>query len=668
VIFAFHAAEGSHSFTAVLRALCDEFIFIICASAPLRFHHIHKSDFHLRNLRITLQAKDGGIGMGIGLGRLRRLTFGGLVAMSGIAAFSAPSLAYQPITPTMEGATVTLTGHDLTIEQVIDVARHGAKVQLSPEARQRSLDAYGLLLEAQAEGVVMYGFNRNYGAGRQEVSLEGDPLSPENKAKLEERQMSRFRAAPMDGYGPEVGSEDIVRAMMVVRANTMTYEFASPQLTQMLLDLLNKGVTPVVQSRGTPGEADLAQLTDLGGTMVGVGDAYYRGVRMPAAEALEKAGLKPIQPFAGDDYALDSTNAYAVGIAALLVADSGRALDWADLIYAMDLGGMNSSITPLTWPVQVNRPQKWLNWQAARVLDMLKGSYLFADDPNRILQDPESLRASAVRQGSAWASWGNLRDSVLLQINSSDHNPAVLVGMSPTDSWELSTPQMMKYYVKGGKYSNGKHGYIVSNANWDPYPISNDVEAFTIALVNMDVAVAQRIDRFGSPFVTGVKPSEILTPEQLHNAPRGGQGYGADTVFQEIAGLANPMSPGGNAGSNGIGDLQSESRIKVARAAEAVDQTMDLLAVDLMTATYWMDIRKAQDPKRDFGAAPDAAWTALRKLIPFQQDPEKRPAEPIGMAAAAFLRDNPASMFYASGPNPPAAEAYPPAGQVRARK
>jgi histidine ammonia-lyase len=106
--------------------------------------------------------------------------------------------------------------------------------------------------------------------------------------------------------------------------------------------------------------------------------------------------------------------------------------------------------------VQVNRPQKRLNWQAARVLDMIKGSYLFEDDPKRILQDPESLRASAIRQGSAWLAWGHLRDAVLFAMNSSDHNPAVLVGMSPKDSWELATPQLMKYYVKGGKYSNGK--------------------------------------------------------------------------------------------------------------------------------------------------------------------------------------------------------------------
>ena len=596
-----------------------------------------------------------------------------IVAALGVACLWAavapgPALAdsYRPITPSRQSETITLTGHDLTIGQVIAVARYGAGVRLSPEARRRTTDAYGLLLEAQREGVVMYGFNRDYGSGRAVVSLQGDPLSPQNKAILAQRQLERFEAAPRGGYGPEVSDEEVVRAMMVIRANTMSYEFASPQLTQMLLDLINARITPVVQSRGTPGEADLEQLTDIGGTMVGVGEAYYRGVRMPAAQALRAAGLKPLQPFGGDDYALDSSNAYATALAALLVADAGQALGWADLIYAMDLDGMNSSITPLSAPVQLSRPQPWLNWQAARVLDMLRGGYLFQDDPQRILQDPESLRASAVRQGAAWLAWGQLRDAVLFQMNSSDHNPAVLVGMSPGDSWELATPQMMRYYVRGGPYSHGQHGYIVSNANWDPYPLANAIEGFTIALVNMDVAVEQRMQRFDDPFVTGVDVAQVLSPAQLAAAPHGEEITGPDTLFQELAALANPIIPGENASDRGIGDLQSESRLKATRAREAVDQTFDLLGLDLIDASFWMDLRHLQNPARTFGAAPTAAWSAFRTLVPLNWPLARRPPHPLAQIASDFLRARGPEAFY-TGPAPPAPQAYRPAAELGAR-
>jgi histidine ammonia-lyase len=578
-------------------------------------------------------------------GMLASIVIGGLIANMPASAES----GYRPISPTMLDKTITLTGHDLTVEQLVDVARNGAKVQLSAEAKQRQADNYGLLLDAAAEGIAVYWFNRGAGDQRETVMFSGDPLTPKNKEYLEKSQLQEFRLGAIGGYGPEVDEEEIVRAMMVVRANAMTFNAPSPQLSQMLIDLLNRRITPVVQSRGTLGEGDLAQLSNVGATMVGAGDAYYQGTRMPAAEALAKAGLKPIQPFAADVNALTSSDAYATGIAGLAVNDAERALEWADLIYAMDLNGMNSSITPLTTLVQRERPFKWLNWDAARVRDMIKGSYLFSDDPHRIIQDPESLRASSIRQASAWEDWGALRDAVVLQMNSSDHNPAVRTDLSPQDSWELSTPQMMKYYVKGGKNSNGKHGYIVSNANWDPYPMANKLEDFILALANMDIAVSLRIDRFFNSFFTLTNPAQVL-----HIPPgngfaiymAGGGGFTPVDLMQEIQSLTNPVAPSGQAIVATVEDLQAQTRIKAYRARQAVSTTFDLLAHDLLTATLWLDVRKAQDPSRNFGDGPTAAWTAFRKIVPLLPVLDGVPTQSRSMTAAAFLKSTPAATFY----------------------
>src|ERR1700722_20160680 len=233
-----------------------------------------------------------------------------LAAANAAAASAAP---YRPITPSMADKTVVLSGHDLSIDQVVQVARYGAKVALTPGARQRSADAHALLLEAAAEGVSVYWFNRGSGSGRERFIFTGDPLAPENKKLLEARQLAIFRRGALAGLGPEISEEEIVRAMMVVRANTMSFEAASPQLTQRLLDLLNDRITPVVQSRGTVGESDLGPFTNIGATMVGAGNAYYHGVRMPAAAALRQAGLEPLAPFGADDSELESTNAYTPG-------------------------------------------------------------------------------------------------------------------------------------------------------------------------------------------------------------------------------------------------------------------------------------------------------------------------------------------------------------------
>jgi histidine ammonia-lyase len=442
---------------------------------------------------------------------------------------------------------------------------------------------------------------------------------------------------------------------MVVRANTMTFEAASPQLTQALLDLINLQITPVVRSRSTVGEGDLGPLSNIGAAMVGAGEVYFRGTRMLAAAALRAAALAPLQPFAADDSELQSSNAYASGQAALLVHDAREALAWADLTYAVDLNGMNSSVTPLAAPVQANRPFPWLNWHAARMLELLRGSYLFAQDPRRIIQDPESLRASSIRQGSAWQAWAQLREDVLTQINSSDHNPAVRVGASPADSWELATPQLRQFYVKGGPRSHGQHGFILSNANWDPYPMANDLEAFSVALANMDTAIAQRITRFTDEFFTGVRLEESDNGEPGRSGPSQGSGIAAASLMQEIQGLAVPVAPEGDALVQNVEDLQSQTRLKVLRARLVVDDTIELLAEDLLTGTYWLDLREQQNPTRRFGAAATSVWVAFRKTTPFADNAGISPAQSIHDLAAAFLRGNRAADFYAEEAPEPAA-------------
>src|SRR6202790_3116194 len=105
------------------------------------------------------------------------------IVLGGLGASMPASAAadYHPLTATMADKTITLTGRDLTIEQVVDVARYGAKVQLSPEARQRQADNHGLLLEAATEGVAVYWFNRGAGDQRETVRSPGDPMQPKKQ-------------------------------------------------------------------------------------------------------------------------------------------------------------------------------------------------------------------------------------------------------------------------------------------------------------------------------------------------------------------------------------------------------------------------------------------------------------------------------------------------------
>lgn len=570
-----------------------------------------------------------------------------LGALAPPAAAPAQSL-YRSIVPSRAAESFVLSGHDLTIDQVVAIARYGARVALAVDAQRHQSDAYGLLLEASAEGIAVYGFNRGAGAGREVALFKGDPLAPANKEFLAKRVAAEILNGPRQGIGPEVTDEEIVRALMAVRANTMVYEAASPALSSMLIEMLNRRITPVVQSRGSLGEADLTAMWNVLGAMGGAGDAYYQGRRMSAAEALAAAGLMPLQP---SDVvypsALISTNAFSVGQAALLVHDAKLTLDWADLTLAMDLEAMNSSVTPLTTPVQANRPFRYSNLEAARVLDMIKGSYLLDDDAKRIIQDPESQRASFSRQGAAWKAWAILRDTLTTQINSSDHNPAVKVGAAPGDSWELDTPQLRKYFVKGGPASHGQHGFILSNANWDPYPLANEIEAFSNALANMDVAVMQRIYRFSSTFFTVIAPKDVLTLQELDASVQSDvDGYNPTAIWNDIESTARAVTPEGNPIGNDVEELQAQTVLKTTHARQTLDDTALLLGEDLLTATYWMDIRRVQEPGRNFGRAPSAAWVSFRQAVPWQQERRDRPARPIGGIVQAFMTAHPAEEFY----------------------
>jgi histidine ammonia-lyase len=573
------------------------------------------------------------------------------VTLGGGLAGTAAAAGYNPIVPSQAGRTVMLDGKSMTIEEVVAVARYGAKVQLTPAARKRSKDAYELMLQGAKQGIPIYWFNRAPGSGRETVIFEGDPLSPENKQLLLTRQLATFKRGASGGIGPEVADEEIVRAMLAVRANTMVYEAASPPLTQMLLDLLNKNISPVVMSRGSPGEGDLPMMSNVGATMVGAGQAYYNGQRMPASQALALAGLQPLAPFAADDAALTSTNAYSAGQAALLVHDAKRLLDWSDLTFSMSMLGLNSSVTPLAAVPQEARPFPFQNWQAKRLLQLVRGSYLFDLEPDgkRIIQDPLSFRDYNQRNGAAWQEWAQLKRNMLIQINSSDHNPAVVPGTKPSDSWELNTPWLKQYYVNSG----GKKGFIMSNSNFVALPWGNDLEAFTIALAQSIAGSVQRDMRFPDTFFTVVAPSDVLSADVLAKAAPQAQSYTISDLMAEVQQLANPIPAQGNALVRNVEDMEMFTRQKVARARLAVDNAFRLVAQESLSATYWMNVRAAQKPSRSFGTAPAAAWQALRAVIPWQAD--SRPEVPAGELAYAFMLANPASAFM-GGETDPSAE------------
>ena len=584
----------------------------------------------------------------------------GVLVAFAVAVIAMPAAAqWKPINPTMAGQTVTLDGQNLTIETLVQISRGGAKLAITPAAMARAKASYGLMLQAQEEGVPVYRFNRGAGSGREVETLKGSPDTPENIAIIQRR----FEGGGPGGGGgsveTDVTDEDDLRAMLVTLANQATWEAASENYINGTVALLNAGVYPAFKARGGRGEADFIPA---GATIMGRGFAYYRGQRMPAADALRAAGLQPLQ-LSGNDDAMNTVSSLTAGKAALYVHDLHEYLQWADTAYVMTMLGLNSNVTPIVMPVQGTRPFPWVNFHAARVMEMIRGSYLFDNDPQRIIQDPEGLRAFPWRQGAVWEAWANLRDNTLIQMNSSDHNPTSRPGVKPEDAWELATPQMMKYYIKGGRFSNNVGGYIFSNSNWDPFPLVVSIEQVGIALTNVDSIIIETMSRFNDPFFTVVRAQEIMGPGF------GGGGANNHWLWSEILSLAMPLVPPGIGTIANPADVGAVPLLRLERAERLLDVQYELLAGQIVQGAYWMDVRKRQTPARQFGAAPTAIHAAIRQVVPLQR-PAGSPA-PTGTnqdLVMAFIKTTPASRFFRSttAVMPRAAAAPMPAATLKA--
>src|SRR5271163_4979822 len=118
----------------------------------------------------------------------------------------------------------------------------------------------------------------------------------------------------------------------------------------------------------------------------------------------------------------------------------------------------------------------------------------------------------------------------------------------------------------------------------------------------MDGVIAQRMVRFTNPFFTVISPTDEDPGELARIGAAPGSEFNAAALMQEIQGLINPVPPEGNALVKTVEDLQGQTRLKVVRARMVVEDTIDLLAEDLLTGTYWLDVRKAENSSRDFGA------------------------------------------------------------------
>ncbi|HET8734881.1 MAG TPA: aromatic amino acid lyase, partial [Anaeromyxobacteraceae bacterium] len=265
---------------------------------------------------------------------------------------------------------VLLDGDTLTLEEVEAVALGRARAELAPAARARVAAARALVEARLDDGLPHYGINTGFGT-LAEVRIPRDDLR---------RLQRNLVLSHSVGVGDPLPAAE-ARALMLLRAACLAKGLSGirPETLELLLALLDRGVTPVVPERGSVGASgDLAPLAHLALVLIGEGEAVVGGERVPGAEALRRAGLRPAVLEPKEGLALVNGTQAMAAVGALALRRAERLCDLADLAGAMTLEGLSGSHRPFMAEIQAARGQAGQAASAARLRGLLAGSAINA--------------------------------------------------------------------------------------------------------------------------------------------------------------------------------------------------------------------------------------------------------------------------------------------------
>ena len=290
--------------------------------------------------------------------------------------------------------TVLVTGMDLTLDDLVTVARREEAVELTEDALDAMSEASALAEHVFERGLPTYGLTTGLGAQkRTSLRRDDDAFS---RRQIEESHV---------GQGPEA-PRDVVRAAMLVLVNQYAggSTCVRPAIAERLVAALNAGETPPVKALGSLGASDLAPMADIARGLLG------------------DVALAP-----GEGLALINSSAFGTAQAALALADAARLVDAADIAGALALEGFAANLSTLDPAVADARPDPALRHTLERFRDLLQGSYLWQDGAARHLQDPLTFRSTLPVQAAGRVALDHALERLRIELNAAQGNPLVSV-------------------------------------------------------------------------------------------------------------------------------------------------------------------------------------------------------------------------------------------------
>lgn len=451
--------------------------------------------------------------------------------------------------------TITLDGSGLTIEELVQIARKGEQVALDPDALERIRICRSMLEEKIQAHEIMYGVNTGIGEFSEVV--------------LADEQVKQFQRYLIYNHAAGIGDpapEEYVRAAMASRINVHAHGYSGcrPEITLTLMEMLNKGVTPVVCQKGSVGACgDLAPMSQIALLMMGEGEAFFRGERLPGDTAMERAGIPIPGLEARDGLAVINGANLLTAMSALQLYDMNRWLKQAEIACAMSLEALLANLKPYDVRLHEARGFPGAIRTAKSIMKCMDGSDLVTGKIKTKVQDAYSMRSSPQVIGAAHDAIAFARSQVEIELNGVGDNPIFLP----------------------------EYKLTLTGANFQGSPVSLPMDMAGAAITMVSVLSERRLNRLTNPALSVGLPAFLTKGAGMFSGMMLSQ-YTADTLIVEQRLLSTPASIQSIPAAADQEDFVSMGMNTAIKNHQIVDNSFGVLGIEFMAAAQALDFRE----------------------------------------------------------------------------
>ncbi|VEF49660.1 histidine ammonia-lyase [Bacillus freudenreichii] len=467
----------------------------------------------------------------------------------------------------------------LSIEDVVRVARYDHKVEIDQESKKKVNHSREYVEKLLAERRVVYGLTTGFGKF-------SETYIPSEQAKQLQINLIRSHACGLGNPFPK----EVARAIILLRVNALLQGHSGIRLKviETMVEMLNKGVTPVIPEQGSLGASgDLAPLAHLALVLMGEGEAYYEGEQMDGGKALASAGIQPVSLEAKEGLALINGTQVMTAVGTLACWDAQQLANWADCTAALTtdvLRGVKQAFEPETHDIRPHAGQKQV---AKNILKLTKDSKLMTEQGELRVQDAYSLRCAPQVHGASRDALEHIQEKLVIEINSVTDNPLIFA----------------------------EEDKVISGGNFHGQPIALAMDYLSIAAAELANISERRIERLVNPQLNDPLPG-FLTKEGGMNSGLMIPQYAAASVVSENKSLAHPASVDSIPSSANQEDHVSMGTTAARKAAQIVGNAYKVLAIELFCGARAADY---QNPE-NLGKGTKWAYSFCREHVPFIEE------------------------------------------------